>query len=86
MLFHQIRCMVGLLIEYYSQQSSFDLHLGLTVFLSTVFTSPGRAFVGLEMKELGFSSTRFLTVSIFSSIILVQGGPESVEGPEAINL
>ena len=42
-----------------------------------------------EMEELRFSSTRFLTVSIFSSIILVLGGPGSLEGetlPEAINM
>ena len=32
------------------------------------------------MEELGLSSTRFLTVSIFSQIILVRGGPESLEG------
>ena len=41
------------------------------------------------MEELCFSSTRFFTVSMFSSIILVRGGPGSLEGetsPEAINL
>ena len=41
------------------------------------------------MEELGLSSTRFLIVSMFSSIILVQGGPGSLEGetsPEAITL
>ena len=41
------------------------------------------------MEELGFSSTRFLTVSMFSSIILVRGGPGSLEvetSPKAINL
>ena len=41
-----------------------------------------------EMEELGFSSTRFLTVSMFYSIILVLRGAGSLEGkasPEAIN-
>ena len=57
-----------------------------------MFTSSGRELevgVGREMEELGFSSTRFLTVSMFSSIILVRGGPGSLEGetsPEAMNL
>ena len=57
-----------------------------------MFTSSGRELevgVGKEMEEFGFSSTRFLTVSMFSSIILVRGGPGSLEGktsPEAINL
>ena len=42
-----------------------------------------------EMEELRFSSTMFLTVSMFSSIILVRRGPGSLEGetsPEAIDL
>ena len=39
-----------------------------------MFTSSGREFGGLEMDELGFTSTRFFTVSLFSSIILVRGG------------
>ena len=41
------------------------------------------------MEELGFSSTRFLTVSMFRLIILVRGRPESLEGetsPVAIKL
>ena len=41
------------------------------------------------MEELGFCSTRFLTASIFSLLILVRGGPGSLEGEmstEAINL
>ena len=41
------------------------------------------------MEEFGFSSIEYLTVSMFSSIILFRGGPESLEGdtsPEAINL
>ena len=45
--------------------------------------------VGREMKESGFSSTRFLTVSMFYSTILVREGPGSLEGetsPEATNL
>ena len=45
--------------------------------------------VGREMEELGFSSIKFLTASMFSSIILVRGGPGSLKGetsPEAINL
>ena len=39
-------------------------------------------FIGVdtsEMEELDFSSTRFLTVSMFSSINLVRGGPASLE-------
>ena len=41
------------------------------------------------MEELDFSSFRFLTVSMFSFIIFVRGGPGSLEGetsPEATNL
>ena len=41
------------------------------------------------MKELGFSSTRLLTVSMFSSIIFVRGGLGSFKGEtslESINL
>ena len=51
-----------------------------------MFTSSGRELevgVGREMEELGFSSTKFLTVSMFYSIILVRGGPGTLE---AINL
>ena len=41
------------------------------------------------MEELGFSLTMFHTVSMFSSVILVRGGPGSLEDEtsrEAINL
>ena len=41
------------------------------------------------MEGLGFYSTGFPTVSMFSSIILVRGGAGSLEGetsPEVINL
>ena len=57
-----------------------------------MFTSSGGELeVGVEreMEELGFSYTKFLAASMFSSIILVQGGPGSLEGEtssEAINL
>ena len=57
-----------------------------------MFISYGRELevgVGREMKELGFSSTRFLTASMFSSIILVRGGPGILEGemsPKVTNL
>ena len=45
--------------------------------------------VGREIEELGISSTRFLTVSMFCLIILVRGGPGCLEletSPEAVNL
>ena len=54
-----------------------------------MFSSSGREFGGLEMVELGFSPTKFLTVSMFSSIILVRGAPGSLEGetsPDTIRL
>ena len=57
-----------------------------------MFTSYGRELevgVGKEMEELGFSSTRFITVSMFSAIILVRGRPGSLEretSMEAMNL
>ena len=57
-----------------------------------MLTSSGRELevrAGKEMEELGFSSTRFFTVSMFSSIILVRGRPEILEeetSTEAINL
>ena len=63
--------------------------LRLAAYLSTVFTSAGREFGGLEMGESGFYLTKFLTVTMFSSIILVRGVPGRLEGetsPEAINL
>ena len=58
----------------------------------TVFTSfriELEVGVGREIEELGFSSTMFLIVSMFSSIILDRGGPGRLEGemsPETINL
>ena len=64
----------------------------LASYLSTVFTRSERELevgVRMLMEELGFSSTRFLTLSMFSSVILVQGGPGRLEGEtslEAINL
>ena len=64
----------------------------IVAFLSTVFTSSGRELevgVGREMEQLGFSSSRFLTVSMFSSIILVTEGPGSLQegtSSNAINL
>ena len=57
-----------------------------------MFTSFGRKLkVGVEreMVELDFSSTRFLIVSMISSIFFVRGEPGSLEGetsPEIINL
>ena len=48
-----------------------------------MFTSSGRELkdgVGRKIKELGFSSTWFLTVSLLPSIILVLGGPRSLNG------
>ena len=45
--------------------------------------------VAREIEELGFSSTKFLTVSMFYSIISDLGGPGSLEGessPEVIKL
>ena len=51
-----------------------------------MFTSSGRELevgVGREKDELSFSSTKFLTVSMFSSFILVRGGPRSLEGEMA---
>ena len=57
--------------------------LRLATYLSTVFTSSGRQMeveVGREIEELGFSSTRFFTVSMFFSIILVRRGPRGLEG------
>ena len=41
------------------------------------------------MEELGISLTKFLSVSMFSSIILIREEPGSLEGetsPEATNL
>ena len=49
--------------------------LRLAAYLCTVFSSSGREVevgVGREMEELGFSSTRFLTVSMLSAIIFVR--------------
>ena len=53
------------------------------VFLKILHTVPVDRFIAVdtsEIDELGFSSTRFLTVSMFSSIILVRGGPGSLTG------
>ena len=50
-------------------------------------TSSGRELevgVGREMEELGFSSTMFLTVSMFSLIILVRGRPGSLDGETSL--
>ena len=64
----------------------------LNVFLKILHTVPVDRFITVdtsEMDDLGFYSTRFLTVSMFSSIILIRGGSWSLEGetsPEAINL
>ena len=64
----------------------------LNVFLKIFHTVPVDRFIAVdisEMEESSYSSTKFLTVSIFSSIILVRGGPGSLEGemsPETINL
>ena len=51
-----------------------------------MFTSSGRELeVGVVryMEKLGFSSTRFRTVSMFSLIILVRRGSGSLEGDVA---
>ena len=48
-----------------------------------MFTSSGRELevqVGREMEDIGFSSTRFLNVSMFSCINLVRGGPGRRDG------
>ena len=64
----------------------------LNVFLKIFHTVAIDRFIAVhtsEIEELVFSSTGFLSVSMFSSIILVRGGPGSLEGetsPEAINL
>ena len=54
----------------------------LAAYLFTVFASSGRELevgVGREMEELDFSSIRFLTESMFSSIILVREDLEWLE-------
>ena len=54
--------------------------LRLAAYNSTVFSISRREFGELEMEELGFSSTRYLTISMFSSIISIRGGIGSLEG------
>ena len=64
----------------------------LNVFLKIFHTVPVDRFIAVdtsEIEELGFFSSRVLTVSMFSSIILVRGGPGSLGGEtslETINL
>ena len=77
------------MVEYNSQELRYGLYWTIVAYLSEVFTISGSWKLEGKIGELGFSSTRFLTVSMFSSIIWVQEGPVSLEGgtsPEAINL
>ena len=76
--FQFVGCKLGLLVGYY-------LH-GVHYLWKRVGSWSQK---GKELAEFSFSSTSFLTVSMFSSMILVLGGPGRLEeetSPEAINL
>ena len=62
------------------------------VFLKIFHALPGDRFIAVntkEIEEFNFCSTKFLTDSMFSTIILVWRGPGSLDretSPETINL